>query len=35
MDKKINCVVHESIKVENENEFGGESILARLKSYEA
>ena len=35
MDKKVKGVIYESIKVANENEFGGESIRARLKLHEA
>ena len=34
IEKKIKGVIYESIKVANENEFGGESIRARLKLYE-
>ena len=35
MDKKVKGVIYESIKIANENEFGGESIRVRLKLYEA
>ena len=35
MDKKIKGAIYETIKVANENEFGGEVIRARLKLYEA